>query len=185
MDELIPDGWWLTDISAKFILTVKVHRHHPLFIAESADAERGPSRNEQRSRKAAKVAEQRAEAKQQRLEAIDNRLDAQKRKLDLEEKIAGEYMLASKKKRETTSIKNWTATLRNCRTQLKDLESMKAMYIKRHGEAAYEEKYGELMDKYFSAEKELQDEGEVDVSNGNDEGSDEVVPDEEEADDSS
>jgi hypothetical protein len=82
----------------------------------------------------------------------------------MEERIAAEHIETSKKKRESASIKNWTANLRNYRTQLKDLELMKDHYVKRHGEDAYEEKYGQLMDKYFDAQAQMDNADVADVT---------------------
>jgi hypothetical protein len=150
--QLIPDSWWLIDKAAKFVLSVKVHRHAGVFMKEPAHAAKGVPREVQRAKSRERKQQQREEDRQVRKESIEVRVDAQRRKLLLEEKIAAEHIETSKKKRESASIKNWTANLRNYRTQLKDLELMKEHYIKRHGEDAYAEKYGQLMDKYFDAQ---------------------------------
>lgn len=164
IQEMIPDGWWLTNKAAKFVLSVKVHRHAGVFMKTPADASKGGTRASVRAKSRERMQEQRAEDRKQRNQSIEVRVEAQKRKLLMEERIAAEHIETSKKKRESASIKNWTANLRNYRTQLKDLELMKDHYVKRHGEDAYEEKYGQLMDKYFDAQAQMDNADVADVT---------------------
>lgn len=164
IQEMIPDGWWLTNKAAKFVLSVKVHRHAGVFMKTPADASKSGTRASIRAKSRERMQEQRAEDRKQRNQSIEVRVEAQKRKLLMEERIAAEHIETSKKKRESASIKNWTANLRNYRTQLKDLELMKDHYVKRHGEDAYEEKYGQLMDKYFDAQAQMDNADVADVT---------------------
>jgi hypothetical protein len=46
-------------------------------------------------------------------------------------------------------------TIKICKSQLKTLRAMKDDYIKRHGEEAYDEKYGEYMDRLFNAQDKV------------------------------
>lgn len=164
IQEMIPDGWWLTNKAAKFVLSVKVHRHAGVFMKTPADASKSGTRASIRAKSRERMQEQRAEDRKQRNQSIEVRVEAQKRKLLMEERIAAEHIETSKKTRESASIKNWTANLRSYRTQLKDLELMKDHYVKRHGEDAYEEKYGQLMDKYFDAQAQMDNADVADVT---------------------
>lgn len=148
VDEKMPVDWWLTSPHCKYALTIKVHRHNSCFMKEPADGERGPSRKNQRSKAAERIAQRREEEREDREKSIQIRVDAQRKKFELEEKIANDHIRKNSIKREMDTIKI-------CKSQLKTLRAMKDDYIKRHGEEAYDEKYGEYMDRLFNAQDKV------------------------------
>ena len=116
-------------------------------MKELADGERGPSRKNQRSKAAERIAQRREEEREDREKSIQIRVDAQRKKFELEQKIANDHI-------RNNSIKRKMDTIKICKSQLKTLRAMKDDYIKRHGEEAYDEKYVEYMDRLFNTQED-------------------------------
>ena len=102
------------------------------------------------------MAKKRAENAEERDRAVSTRADIQTRNLEVQESLAREYVLKSKKKRES-------ATVKNLEKKISMLEKHKDIYVKKYWEDGYEAKLGKLVDELLAsgAEEEINDKNDV------------------------
>jgi hypothetical protein len=155
---MIDPFFWIDD--CKYILSVKVHRSTANWTVDCADAGPGGTRDKSREKEAKRVAAKRAEDAKERDRAVDTRVELQTRNLELQEGLVREFILSSKKKRESASVNN-------LKKKLKMLEKHKSIFIKKDGEEAYEAKVAELLYALLAAGKE--DEPQPPVTKNNEE----------------
>jgi hypothetical protein len=154
IDDMIDPTFWLDD--CPYILSVKVHRSSTNWTVDCTDSGPGGKRDDVRKKEAARVAKKRAENAEERDRAVSTRADIQTRNLEVQENLAREYVLKSKKKRES-------ATVKNLEKKISMLEKHKDIYVKKYGEDGYEAKLGKLVDELLAsgAEEEINDKNDV------------------------
>lgn len=113
----------------------------------------GDSRAVIRKKESTRLAAKRAVEAAERDEAVETRVKIQQRNVTMQEAIAKESILSSKKKRETATVKNVEA-------KLSVLEKNKDIFVRQNGEEAYEAKVNELISKMLKAGEESDDDDE-------------------------
>ena len=142
---MIDPFFWIED--CKYILSMKVHRNTTNWTQDCADAGPGGTRDEIRLKEAKRVATRRADNAKERDRAVETRVELQTRNLQIQEGLARESILSSRKKREC-------ATVSNLKKKLKMIERHKGIFIKKNGEEAYEAKVDELLHALLTAGEE-------------------------------
>ena len=125
-----------------------MHRSHPKFTGKCADNPAGITRATQRVNKNDREATKRAEDAVERERAIDIRVDARadirERNLKVQEAMAAESILSSKRKRAKANF-----TMLN--SKIKVLEKYKDAYVEEHGEENYKKKLQELINALMAS----------------------------------
>jgi hypothetical protein len=136
IDELIHSNFWIN--KCKYILSVKVHRNSTEWTTVCTDGGKSATREEQRSKEAARVMKKRAEDKAETERAVSARIDYQSKSLQMQEAYASEAIKKSKLKRKTAERKNIQSTL-------KSLKEYKDIIIEDEGEEEYKRQVRELL----------------------------------------
>ena len=125
-----------------------MHRSHPKFTGKCADNPAGITRATQCMNKNDREATKRAEDAVERERAIDIRVDARadirERNLKVQEAMAAESILSSKRKRAKANF-----TMLN--SKIKVLEKYKDAYVEEHGEENYKKKLQELINALMAS----------------------------------
>ncbi len=125
-----------------------MHRSHPKFTGKCADNPAGITRATQRVNKNDREATKRAEDAVERERAIDIHVDARadirERNLKVQEAMAAESILSSKRKRAKANF-----TMLN--SKIKVLEKYKDAYVEEHGEENYKKKLQELINALMAS----------------------------------
>lgn len=133
---MINPTYWIEE--CRYILSVKVHRNNEQWTTNCADAPPGGNREEIRKKEASRVTTKRTEDARERDRAVETRVQLQAHNIKIQEAMANESILSSMKKRES-------ATIKNAQAKLKELEKHKDIFVRIHGEDKYEAKVNELL----------------------------------------
>jgi hypothetical protein len=133
---LIHGSFWIN--KCKYILSVKVHRTSNEWTTICTDGGKSATRDEQRSKEAARASKKRAEDKAETERAVSARIDYQSKSLQMQEVYAKEAIKKSKLKRKTAERKNIQSTL-------KSLKEYKDIIIEDEGEEEYKRQVRELL----------------------------------------
>ena len=120
-----------------------MHHNNEQFTAQCTDVPVGGTRNDIQKKLMQRLEEKRAVNAAERDVAVEQHINLQSR-LKVQEAMARESILSSRKKRESVTVKNQ-------KSKLKILQANRELFVKNHGEQAYEDKVNDLLTALLEA----------------------------------
>ena len=120
-----------------------MHHNNEQFTAQCTDVPVGGTRNDIQKKSMQRLEEKHAVDAAERDVAVEQHINLQSR-LKVQEAMARESILSSRKKKESVTVKNQ-------QSKLKILQANRELFVKKHGEQAYEDKVNDLLTALLEA----------------------------------